>query len=149
MLDDVPCEWSRGEYRITTDRREIVPLLGAVLEMIRQEHWGGQLTLDVLERGTAQSISLAVLEGPRLVGFARTITDLATFAYVSDVVIADGLRGRGLGTWLVECLLAHPDLQGLRRVALLTRDAPALYERAGFTHGPPEGRFYMERRSPR
>lgn len=149
MLDDTPCHWSRGAYRITTDRREIVPLLGEVLAMIRQEHWGGELTLDVLERGTAQSISLAVLEGPRVVGFARTITDLATFAYVSDVVIADGLRGRGLGTWLVECLLAHPDLQGLRRVALLTRDAPALYERAGFTHGPPEGRFYMERRGSR
>ncbi len=144
MLDDRPCEWTRGAYRITTDRAEVMPVLSAAVAMIRREHWGGELTLETLRRGAGQSISFAVLEAERLIGFARAITDMATFAYLSDVVIVDGLRGRGIGGWLVECVLAHPDLQGLRRISLFTRDAPRLYERAGFVHGMPAGRSYME-----
>ncbi len=146
MLDDTPSHWTRDHYRITTDRTELWPHLGAAVEMIRREHWGGELTLATLERGAGQSISFVVLEGTRLVGFARAITDLATFAYLSDVVVAAELRGQGIGAWLVACILAHPDLQRLRRISLFTRDAPRLYERAGFVHGTPAGRSYMELR---
>jgi N-acetylglutamate synthase-like GNAT family acetyltransferase len=64
------------------------------------------------------------------------VTDLATYGYVTDVVIVEDRRGKGLGEWMVECILAHPDLQRLRRLALLTRDAPDLYARFGFTAGP-------------
>jgi len=65
-------------------------------------------------------------------GFARAITDRATFAYLADVFVVESERGRGLGQWLVECVRAHPDLAGVRRFVLVTRDAHALYERCGW-----------------
>jgi ribosomal protein S18 acetylase RimI-like enzyme len=71
---------------------------------------------------------------------------MATYAYWTDVVIAEAYRGRGLGRWLSECMLGHPDLQRLRRVALLTRDAQELYVRVGFTVGS-EPLIYMEHRA--
>jgi ribosomal protein S18 acetylase RimI-like enzyme len=94
----------------------------------------------------AHSICFGLLEGERLIGFGRVVTDLATYAYWTDVVVDVTYRGRGLGRWLVDTMLAHPELQGLRRVALLTRDARGLYEQLGFTTelGP---RVYMERRA--
>ena len=66
------------------------------------------------------------------VGFARVITDCATFAYLCDVYVLEAHRGRGLGVWLVESVLADPGLQGIRRIALATRDAHGLYEKSGF-----------------
>ncbi len=150
MLDDRPAEWSRDGHRVTTDRAVVTRLLPAALALLRAEHWGGGLTLDTLARAARGSVCFAVLAedagGERLVGFARAVTDLATYAYLTDVVVAPEARGRGLGAWLVECIVAHPELQGLRRMALLTRDAPALYERFGFVVGAPAGRTYMERR---
>jgi len=71
--------------------------------------------------------------------------DLATYAYLTDVIVAESARGEGIGSWMVEAILAHPDLQGLRRVALYTRDARALYERYGFTTDRPAS-VYMELR---
>jgi N-acetylglutamate synthase-like GNAT family acetyltransferase len=144
MLEDTPVEWTRGGHRITTDRAAVMARLPEALALLRVEHWGGALDAATLERSARNSICFAVIEGDRLVGFARAVSDLATYAYLTDVVIAPDARGSGLGAWLVRCILAHPDLQGLRRIALLTRDAPALYERAGFVHGP-GNRHYMER----
>jgi GNAT superfamily N-acetyltransferase len=81
------------------------------------------------------------------VGFARVITDLATYAYLSDVFVLESHRGQGLSKWLMECVLAHPELQGLRRLALFTRDAQGLYARYGF--GPARGTStYLERSTP-
>jgi ribosomal protein S18 acetylase RimI-like enzyme len=157
VLDDapLPAEWVRGAHRVTTDRAVVTRLLPQALALLRDTHWGGGLTPELLTRAARNSLCFAVVDGPaadgagagRLVGFARAVTDLATYAYLTDVVIAPDARGRGLGVWLVRCILAHPELQGLRRVALLTRDAPALYERLGFVVGPPPDRTYMERRS--
>ena len=84
----------------------------------------------------AQSLCLGILRGDTLVGMARVVTDRATFAYLTDVVNAWPARGRGL---------AHPDLQGLSRFALLTSDAMRLYEEFGFTAGS-GSLTYMERR---
>jgi N-acetylglutamate synthase-like GNAT family acetyltransferase len=94
----------------------------------------------------ANSVCFGLFEHDGIIGFGRVVTDLATYAYWTDVVIADGYRGRGLGRWLSECMLAHPNLQGLRRVALLTRDAAELYAGVGFTVGP-GSLIYMEHRS--
>jgi GNAT superfamily N-acetyltransferase len=74
-----------------------------------------------------------VYHGDEQVGFARVITDGATFAYLADVFIAEDHRGKGLSAWLMECILSHPDLQGLRRFLLATRDAHGLYRKFGFT----------------
>jgi N-acetylglutamate synthase-like GNAT family acetyltransferase len=143
MLEDTPVEWARGDHRITTDRSAVMARLPEALALLRVEHWGGGLDARTLERAARNSICFAMTASDRLVGFARAVSDLATYAYLTDVVIAPDARGSGLGAWLVECILSHPDLQGLRRVALLTRDAPALYERAGFVRcGPFDG--YVE-----
>jgi GNAT superfamily N-acetyltransferase len=113
--------------------------------LLRTTFWASSMERDVLARAMANSVCFGLFEGRALIGFGRVVTDLATYAYWTDVVIAEPYRGRGLGAWLSECMLAHPELQGLRRVALLTRDAAALYAGAGFTVGPGP-LTYMERK---
>jgi N-acetylglutamate synthase-like GNAT family acetyltransferase len=143
MLDDRPTTWTRGTYRVTTDRALVS--LDDALALLHDTHWGGTLAHDVLARAMRNSVCFALLDGERLVGFARAVTDLATYAYLTDVVVAASARGQGLGTWIVECILAHPDLQRVRRITLLTRDVPAFYARLGFTPGAGD-RHYFERR---
>jgi N-acetylglutamate synthase-like GNAT family acetyltransferase len=143
MMDDSPIEFRRGELIVSTDRARIDP--DAALALLRTTFWAGAMERSVLVRAMANSVCFGLLERDRLIGFGRVVTDLSTYAYWTDVVIADGYRGRGLGRWLSDCMLAHPGLQGLRRVALLTRDAAHLYAEVGFTEGP-GSLIYMERR---
>ena len=90
------------------------------------------------------SLGFGVYDGDALVGFARVVTDLATFAYIGDVFVLEAYRGRGLSKWLMECMVEHPDLKDLRRWHLVTRDAQGLYAKFGFAE-PPPGK-HMERR---
>jgi len=143
VLSDIPIEYQRDAFVITTDRRRIDPQ--AALDLLRTTFWAQDMELGVLARAIQNSVSFALFEGERLAGFGRAITDLATYAYWTDVVVAAADRGQGLGRWLSECMLAHPELQGLRRVALLTRDAADLYTGVGFQEGPGV-LTYMERR---
>jgi GNAT superfamily N-acetyltransferase len=140
-MRDLPVEFRRGEMEVTTDRRRMEP--DAILALLHSTFWAREMTRDVLVRAIANSISFALFDRSLLVGFGRAVTDLATYAYWTDVVIATSHRRRGLGQWLSECMLAHPGLQGLRRVALLTRDAAPMYTRIGFTPGAGE-LVYME-----
>ena len=143
MLEDRPIERVRGEFVLSTDRRRLD--VAAALALLRTAFWAGAMRRDVLERSIANSVCFAVYRRDELVGFARVVSDLATYAYVTDVVVADAYRGRGLGSWLAEAILAHPELQGLRRVALLTRGAAGLYQRYGFTSDTRD-QTYLERR---
>ena len=140
-MNDQPQRFGRGEYTVTTDRQQID--LNAALRLLHGTSWGGGMTLDVLKRASAHSVCFGLHEGQALVGFARAVTDLATFAYLTDVVIDEAKRGQGLGRWLVECVVAHPDFQNLRRISLLTSDAQALYLPFGFKIGP-GSKTYME-----
>jgi ribosomal protein S18 acetylase RimI-like enzyme len=142
-MHDPPIEFRRGEFVVSTNRDRIDP--DTVLALLQTTHWGGGLNLGVLTRAMLNSVCFGLFQHGSLIGFGRVVTDLATYAYWTDVVIADGYRRKGLGRWLSECMLAHPDLQGLRRVALLTRDAAELYTRVGFTVGA-GSLVYMERR---
>jgi GNAT superfamily N-acetyltransferase len=144
-VDDQPIEWQRGEYTISTRRSRLD--LDAAFALLRATHWGHTLTRPVLERAVAHSVCFGVYHGAALIGLGRVVTDLATYGYLTDVVIASEHRGHGLGTWLTACIVAHPGLQGFRRLALLTRDAEALYARAGFSIGSGPS-VYMERRGP-
>lgn len=150
-MQDIAQQFVRGPYTLTTDRTRLD--LDAVLTLLHTTRWGGGLTRDVLERAVANSVCFGLYEGAEgdsalsLVGFGRVITDLATYGYLTDVVVEKSRRGQGLGRWLVECILAHPDLQGLRRVSLVTFDAQALYQPFGF--GTDTGALtYMERKAP-
>lgn len=142
-MNDSPVEFRRGELVISTDRRRIVTR--AALALLHSTFWGAGMDPEVLDRAIANSVCFGLYRGDDLIGFGRVVTDMATYAYWTDVVIAPEHRGKGLGLWLSECMLRHPELQRFRRVALLTRDAQSLYERVGFAVGPGP-LIYMEHR---
>jgi GNAT superfamily N-acetyltransferase len=144
-MDDSPIEVYRGELAISTDRSRID--LDAALILLRGTHWGGGMSRDTLTRAIANSVCFGVYRGTELIGMGRVVTDRATYAYWTDVVIAEPHRGHGLGRWLSDCMLGHPELQDVRRVALLTRDAADLYAWMGFSEGP-GSLIYMERKPP-
>lgn len=97
-----------------------------------RSYWSEGIPREIVERGIANSLCFGVYEGDNQVGFARIISDFATFAYLADVLIIESHRGRGLSKFLMECIVKHPELQGLRRWVLGTRDAHGLYEQYGF-----------------
>lgn len=144
-MHDEPREWVRDEFLISTDRSLLD--IDLVHGYLSRSYWATGMPRAVLERGIENSLIFGIYDGNRQVGFARAITDLATYAYLSDVFVIEAYRGRGLSKWLMECIIAHPDLQGLRRFALFTRDAQGLYERYGFA--PARGSsIYLERWTP-
>ena len=123
-------EWRRGEYLITTDpaRVDLTVLHGFLTSC----YWAKDIPLETVRRSIEHSLNFSVYHGERQVGFARVITDYATFGYLGDVFVLESHRGRGLSKWLMEVVVAHPDLQGFRRWVLLTRDAHGLYQQFGF-----------------
>ena len=144
-MRDTPREWRRGDLWISTDRRRLD--VDAVHAFLASSYWAAGMPRADLERAIENSLSFGLYDKERLVGFARVITDLSTYAYLSDVFVMATHRGQGLSKWMMECIMAHPDLQRLRRFALFTRDAQGLYERYGF--GPQRGSStYMERWTP-
>lgn len=142
-MHDRPIEWTRDGYVVSTDRGRLD--LAAALALLRETHWARALTGDLLLRAVENSVCFGLYAKSETIGFGRVVTDLATYGYLTDVVVAPGYRRRGLGAWLTECMLVHPELQGFRRMALLTRDAEAMYLRAGFTRGA-GALVYLERR---
>jgi GNAT superfamily N-acetyltransferase len=144
-MHDRIVEERRGGLLLSTDRVRID--IDGVLDMLHRSHWGGAITRDILERAIPNSVCIGIYDGARQLAFARAITDLATYAYLSDVIVLEEARGQGLGSWMIEAILRHPDLQKLRRVALFTRDARELYERFGFAEGTTSASVYMEHRA--
>ena len=96
-------------------------------------YWAKDRTFDQTKTAIENSICFGVYDSERQIGFARVVTDRSTFAYLGDVFILEEFRGRGLGKWLMETIISHPELQGLRRWVLATRDAHGLYEQFGFS----------------
>lgn len=134
-------ELRRGAYELSTRRDRLD--LDLIHRFLSTEFWDTLgMRREVLERAVERSLCFGVYEGDQQVGFARVVTDGATFAFVTDDFILPEHRGQGLGAWMMRCILAHPSLQGLRRVLLVTHD-PRLYLKSGFTPlGDPES--YME-----
>jgi GNAT superfamily N-acetyltransferase len=117
-------------YEITADVARMD--VAAIHAFLSQTYWSPGIPLGVVERAIANSVCFGVLLGQEQVGFARVITDKATFAYLADVYILEAHRGKGLSRRILEQVIGHPDLQGLRRMLLATRDAHALYAQYGF-----------------
>ena len=124
-------EWRKDGFLISTDKSKID--IVAVHGFLTQSYWAEGIPVDVLRRGIENSLCFAIYHEELLIGFARVITDFATFAYLADVFILPAERGKGLSKWLLTVILDHPQLQGLRRFTLATKDAHGLYARFGFT----------------
>ena len=123
-------EWRRGDFTISTDRSKLDH--EAVHEFLARSYWAKGIPRSIVDRSIEGSLCFGLYEDGRQVGFARVITDFATFAYLADVYVLESHRRRGLAAWLMESILAHPDLAGLRRWMLVTRDAHGLYRKVGF-----------------
>lgn len=124
-------ERSQDPFRITTDVGSMD--VDAIHAYLTRSYWCEGISKELVAKAMAGSLCFGLLEGLRQVGFARVVTDRATYAYLCDVYVLEEYQGRGLGTWLMRELMTHPDLQGLRRWGLVTRDAHRLYEKLGFT----------------
>jgi GNAT superfamily N-acetyltransferase len=135
-------EWRRGEYLITTNPERVD--VAVVHGFLAASYWANEIPLAIFERSIEHSLNFSVYHGESQVGFARVITDYATFGYLGDVFVLESHRGRGLSKWLMEVVITHPELQGFRRWVLLTRDAHGLYEQFGFKPVAAPER-YMER----
>lgn len=123
-------EERRGRHRISTDRASLdVDLIHAYLT--QTSYWARGRSRRTVDRSIETSLCFGVFEGSRQVGFARVVTDYATFAWLCDVFIVEPSQGQGLGKWLIECVVAHPELQGLKFFLLATRDAHDLYRQYG------------------
>ncbi|HEU5076341.1 MAG TPA: GNAT family N-acetyltransferase [Polyangiaceae bacterium] len=122
--------YERLGYRITNDVEAMDS--DAVHAFLRRSYWAQGVSKDVVERSLRGALCFGLFKGELQVGLARVITDRATFGYLSDVYVLDEHRGQGLARWLVQVILSHPELQGLRRFMLATKDAHGLYEKLGF-----------------
>lgn len=127
---ELPFERQRGDFSLSTDLRRFH--LGQVHTLLSQTYWAAGIPDDTVARSLANSLCFGLFHGPEQIGLARVVTDRATYAYLCDVIVADAYRGQGLGRWLIEGVLAHPDLAGVRRFQLVTRDMQPLYAPFGF-----------------
>ena len=138
-------ERHRDEYCVSSDPGRLD--LAAVHDYLSKSYWSPGIPIEILQGAIAGSICFGLFKSDSQIGFARVVTDRATFAYLCDVYVLDAYQRQGLGRWLMEVVTSHPDLQGLRRFVLVTRDAHRLYEKFGFQPlARPDG--YMELHRP-
>ncbi len=133
-------EWRHGEFTVSDERARLD--LGVIHGYLRRSYWAQDIPLEVVERSLEHSVCFGLFRTgvgqSEQIGFARVITDRATMGYLADVFVLEAWRGRGLAKFLMRCVQAHPDLQGLRRWMLATADAHGLYRQFGFaTPGDP------------
>ncbi|MBD1995970.1 GNAT family N-acetyltransferase [Leptolyngbya sp. FACHB-541] len=125
-------EWHREEYTISTDRQRL-DLQEIHNFLANHSYWAIGRSFEAVKKSIDHSLPFGIYRDTQLVGFARVLTDYVTFAYLADVFVVESFRGNGLGQWLVEVILAHPELQSLRRWLLVTHTAQPFYRKLGFT----------------
>jgi len=138
-------EWIKDGYLVSTDKSKID--VETVHDFLSRSYWAENIPLDVVRKSIENSLCFGIYHQQRLIGFARAISDFATFAYLADVFILPEQRGKGLSKWLIGIVLEHPQLQGLRRFTLATRDAHSLYAQFGFSLFDKPGRW-MQKHDP-
>jgi GNAT superfamily N-acetyltransferase len=138
-------QWQRGEYTISTNKSRLdVDVIHGFLD---GSYWAAGRSIETIRKSIENSLPFGVYKGDQQVGFARVITDYATFAWIADVFILEAFQGQGLGNWLMEVIISHPELQGFRRWVLATKDAHELYRKFGFSELKLPERW-MERHDP-
>lgn len=128
----MPREYHNGEFIISTDPARLqVDVIHRYLA--EESYWAENIPQEVVNQAMANSLNFGLYTNSgQQAGYARVITDYATFAYLCDVFVLPAFRGQGLSKWLMACIMAHPELQNLRRFMLMTRDAHGLYTQFGF-----------------
>ena len=124
-------DFIKDGFTISTDKEKLD--IDVIHSFLSRTYWAEGISKEIIRRSIEGSLCFGVFENDNQVGFARMITDNATFAYLADVFIIEEYRGRGLSKWLMEVIMSHPDLKGLRRMILATKDAHELYKKFGFT----------------
>jgi GNAT superfamily N-acetyltransferase len=142
---DAMTDWIRENYRVSTDHESID--VEMVWRFLRESYWAANIPRLTVERAISGSMPFGLYHASRQIGFARVISDMATFEYLADVFVLDEFRNKGLGQWLIQVIMEHPDLSGIRRWSLATRDAHELYAKFGFTPLR-DPSVFMERRRP-
>jgi ribosomal protein S18 acetylase RimI-like enzyme len=127
----MPFERHQDDFTVSTDPNRLD--VEAIHAALSQVYWSAGIPRETVARALRGSLCFGLYAGERQIGLARVITDAATFAYLCDVYVLPEFRGRGLGKLLMRAVMEHPDLQGLRRFSLVTRDAHGLYRPFGFT----------------
>lgn len=127
-------EYSKDNYRISTDKSKLQ--IEVVHHFLTNSYWAKNIPMSIMQKSIENSLCYGVYHRDKQIGFARVVTDYATFGYLADVFILEEYRGNGLSKWLMKCLLQHPDLQHIRVMMLKTKDAHGLYSQFGFI--PPE-----------
>lgn len=123
-------EWRKNDYLVSTDRAKLD--LQAIHQYLTRSTWAKGISLETVTTATENSLNFGLYQNETQIGFARLITDYATFAYLCDVYVLEEYQGEGLGKWLMECVHAHPVFEKLRRIMLFTTTAPWLYEKLGY-----------------
>ena len=137
-------EWRRGAYLVSTDKARLD--LEMIHGFLETSYWAAGIPAQAVRRSVENSLTFGLFRGDEQVGFARVVTDYATFAYLADVFVLESYRGQGLGKWMMEVVLSYPELQDLRRWMLATRDAHGLYRKYGFAE-PENPPIFMEKYS--
>lgn len=138
-------EYRKGEFLLSTERERLD--LNVIHGFLTECYWAKGISREIVARSLENSLCFGVYTQGKQVGFARVISDFATYAYIGDVFVLEPFRGHGLGKWMMECIMQHPRLQGLRRWSLVTGDAHGLYAQFGFTPLQAPDR-YMELHDP-
>jgi GNAT superfamily N-acetyltransferase len=138
-------EWTKNEFSVSTDPARLDMIY--LHQFLSTTYWAKGIPLEIVQKAIAGSVCFGMYHGQRQIGFARVITDKATFGYLADVFIDPAYRRKGLSKWMMECVMSHPELQGFRRFMLATRDAHGLYRKFGFT-GVPNPEIMMQIHNP-
>ncbi len=135
-------ETHRDNFTISTDPARLD--VDAITDMLSRAYWAQGRTREMIARYLQHSLIFGLYDGSRQIGLARVVSDYTTFAWLCDVFIHEDYRGNGLGKWLMETVHSHPDLQGLRRWMLATKDAHGLYSQFGWVPLEPPERWMMK-----
>ncbi|MBL1214969.1 MAG: GNAT family N-acetyltransferase [Ignavibacteriae bacterium] len=123
-------EYRRDDYLICTDKARLN--LDVIHNFLKDSYWAKEIPYDIVKKSVENSYCFGVYKNDEQIGFARIVSDFATFAYLADVFILEEHQGKGLSKWLMECIMQDPNLQNLRTFSLATWDAHSLYEKFGF-----------------
>lgn len=123
-------EYKKNDFYITTDFKKLN--IDKVCELLSKSYWASSRPKGVIIKSLENSLCFSLFCKDTQIGLVRLITDYATFAYLCDVIIDENYRGNGIGTWFLECVLKHPELEDLRRWVLATKDAHEFYKKFGF-----------------